>query len=192
MAEGAILYKKANGVDRVPMRSSGPAESAPWWLVTDDPFDANRREVIADPAAVPNERPDRCGKIEAPVESEPAAQRQPAANGPPAAPVPGTTRRPSGHDWNCQLAQWALELEPTALPMRFTLQQGCVVADRERFLANLQADVRRGPAGPRARFGALQADLLALRAIANRNDSSCQTAPEGGAHLDTAWPARKT
>lgn len=169
MAESAILYKRANGMDRVPMRASGPAGPTPWWLVADDPFGANDCEVATDPVAVQNEHPVRCLQTEAPkepqAESRPAVERKPAAGDTTAAPVPVTSQRPVRRDWNCQLAQWALELEPEALPKRFTLRQGCVVLDRAKFLARLQADVRRGPSGPRARFGALQADVEALRAL---------------------------
>jgi len=37
------------------------------------------------------------------------------------------------------------------------------ISNRRKFLASLQADVRLGPAGPRGRTGAIQADLLRLR-----------------------------
>jgi len=39
------------------------------------------------------------------------------------------------------------------------------VKDNERFLRSLQDDVAQGPDGPRARTGAIQADLVALVAV---------------------------
>lgn len=41
----------------------------------------------------------------------------------------------------------------------------CIVINRERFLAGIQADAKAGPRGPRAKTGALRVDLLRLRTM---------------------------
>ena len=51
-------------------------------------------------------------------------------------------------------------------PVPFRLNAWTEVRDAGRFLRRLQADIRRGPNGPRAFYGALQADLLALQRFA--------------------------
>jgi len=64
--------------------------------------------------------------------------------------------------WPEALADWAMLLAPDDLPERFHLRQGVEVVDSTRFLASLRRDIGRGPAGPRARYGALQRDILNL------------------------------
>jgi hypothetical protein len=77
----------------------------------------------------------------------------------------GRTAESTRHPWPGALGDWVLLLTPGDLPERFTLRRGVVVDNRRRFLAALQQDIRRGPSGPRARFGALQGDLGALRRV---------------------------
>lgn len=63
---------------------------------------------------------------------------------------------------------WALALQPCDLPeVPFELMQAQIVVGKEKFLESLQRDIKRGPKGPRARFGALQADVKALWEICN-------------------------
>jgi hypothetical protein len=47
----------------------------------------------------------------------------------------------------------------------FTLNRGATVTDAAKFLGSLQEDIKSGPGGPRAFYGALQADLLALQQL---------------------------
>jgi len=69
-------------------------------------------------------------------------------------------------DWPGELADFALLLTPEDLPaVPFTLQPGVTVVNAGRFLTWLQADIRRGPSGPRARYGALQGDIRRLADI---------------------------
>jgi hypothetical protein len=53
-------------------------------------------------------------------------------------------------------------------PVPFRLNAWTEVSDAAKMLRWLQADIRRGPSGPRAFYGALQADLLALQWFALR------------------------
>ena len=64
--------------------------------------------------------------------------------------------------WPDSLADWVMLLAPDDLPERFHLRQGVEVVDSTRFLASLRRDIGRGPSGPRARYGALQRDILNL------------------------------
>jgi hypothetical protein len=83
----------------------------------------------------------------------------------PAPATPALARAPAA-DWPTDLAEWALGLTPEVMPsVPFTLRPGHTIVDRARFLARLQADLRRGPSGPRARYGALQGDLRGLRRV---------------------------
>ena len=67
-------------------------------------------------------------------------------------------------DWPAALADFVLLLAPDDLPAEpFELNPWATIVDRTRFLKSLQADIRRGPTGPRARHGVLQADLRHLR-----------------------------
>lgn len=72
---------------------------------------------------------------------------------PPPSPVP----------WPAAAAAFTLLLTPDDLPSAPFRFEGCTVTDRAKFLARLQADARRGPSGPRSRYGAAQADLVRLR-----------------------------
>ena len=66
-------------------------------------------------------------------------------------------------DWPAALADFVLLLTPDDLPAEpFELNPWTTVVDRTRFLKWLQADIRRGETGPRARLGALQTDLRHL------------------------------
>ena len=79
--------------------------------------------------------------------------------------VARAAEKAEGIPWPAALADWALLLSPDDLPERFTLRQGVEVVDRARFLVSLRRDIRRGPSGPRARYGALQRDLADLNRI---------------------------
>jgi hypothetical protein len=77
-------------------------------------------------------------------------------------------------DWPAAAADFVLLLAPDDLPAE-PFQFGgpwCIVVDRQRFLAHLQSDVRRGPAGPRSRFGAIQRELVHLRAMLTTSQAS--------------------
>ena len=56
-----------------------------------------------------------------------------------------------------------LQLAPADIPLGLSFGPHHQIVDRCKFLAWLQADIRRGPTGPRARYGAMQADLQLLR-----------------------------
>ncbi len=69
------------------------------------------------------------------------------------------------------LAELALSLTPSDLPpVSFPFGPATIVTDREKFLRWLQADIRRGPRGPRAMYGALQHDLRRLRDVVNHTE----------------------
>jgi hypothetical protein len=65
--------------------------------------------------------------------------------------------------WPYAVADFVLLLAPDDLPERFKLRQGVEVVDSHLFLASLKRDVLRGAEGPRARWGALQKDLVTLK-----------------------------
>lgn len=84
--------------------------------------------------------------------------------------VPQRRLTPRGGDWPADLAaaaDFALLLSPEDLPATPFDFGGphCTVVDGGKFLSSLQADVRRGPAGPRAMYGAIQGDLRRLRGM---------------------------
>lgn len=83
----------------------------------------------------------------------------------PAPPKPPPTAWPDAD--TAAAADLCLLLTPDDLPPA-PFQFGgrwCVVVSRERFLAALQSDVKAGPRGPRAKTGALYADLRRLRTM---------------------------
>jgi len=63
------------------------------------------------------------------------------------------------------LMDWFMELESPVAP--FYLEPHRKVIDPEKFFASLRREIQTGPTGPRARMGALQADLRVLRAKFN-------------------------
>jgi len=63
------------------------------------------------------------------------------------------------------LMDWFMELEPPKTP--FYLEPHIHVIDPEKFFVSLRREIQTGPTGPRARMGALQADLRVLRAKFN-------------------------
>jgi len=78
--------------------------------------------------------------------------------------------KPRGGDWPADVAaaaDFALLLTPDDLPATPFDFGGphCIVVDAGKFLRSLQADVRRGPAGPRSMYGAIQGDLRRLRGM---------------------------
>ena len=72
----------------------------------------------------------------------------------------------SGGDWPenvAALGDFVLLLSVDDLPAApFDFGPAATVVDATKFLGWLQADVRRGPNGPRAMYGALQSDLRRL------------------------------
>ena len=62
-------------------------------------------------------------------------------------------------DWRrlAPIVEWFLIAEPPAEP--FLLKQGIRITDPARWWRNTIIDIRQGPEGPRARYGALQDDL---------------------------------
>lgn len=72
----------------------------------------------------------------------------------------------SGGEWPADveaLGDFVLLLSVDDLPAApFDFGPAETVVDAAKFLYWLQADVRRGPSGPRARYGALQSDLRRL------------------------------
>lgn len=68
-----------------------------------------------------------------------------------------------------ELVAW-FQANRERLPRKpFRLTPWAFVREPERFYQSIERDVTRGPSGPRARFGGLHADLLALReAVAGR------------------------
>ena len=70
-------------------------------------------------------------------------------------------------DWPVALTDFVLLLGADDLPPTFSLGPGRVVVDSAKYLRWLQADIRRGPTGPRARYGVLQSDLERLREMLN-------------------------
>ncbi|MEO8495286.1 MAG: hypothetical protein ABI614_09460 [Planctomycetota bacterium] len=73
----------------------------------------------------------------------------------------------SAGDWPADvaaLADFVLLLSVDDLPAApFDDGPAATVVDAAKYLRWLQADVRRGPNGPRARYGAIQDDLRRLR-----------------------------
>lgn len=70
-------------------------------------------------------------------------------------------------EWPGAAADFCLLLAPDDLPPApFRLNGWTEVRDAEKLLRSLRADILRGPGGPRARYGALQADLEELQRFA--------------------------
>ena len=62
-----------------------------------------------------------------------------------------------------RLMSWALKLEAGDLPpVPWKLNICSTVTGNEKFLKSLQRDIKKGPKGERARFGALQDDVINL------------------------------
>lgn len=82
-----------------------------------------------------------------------------------------TARRPRSAvpvavEWPAAAADFVLLLAPDDLPpVPFKLNPWTQVTNAANFLRSLRADILRGPSGPRAFYGALQADLLALQRL---------------------------
>jgi hypothetical protein len=70
-------------------------------------------------------------------------------------------------EWPGAAADFVLLLAPDDLPpVPFKLNPWTEVRDAVKFLRSLRADIKRGPGGPRAFYGAVQADLLELQRFA--------------------------
>ena len=114
-----------------------------------------------------------------PVGAEPAALDQlgPMVNDLRDAPVDDGEHRArfpcskpaSCGEWSADvvaLANAGLLLSPDNLPAApFDFGPAAVVVDASKFLASIKADIQCGPAGPRAMYGAIQADLQRLREL---------------------------
>lgn len=83
----------------------------------------------------------------------------------PATTDPNSRRAfPVAVEWPAAAADFCLLLTVDDLPpVPFKLNGWSTITDVAKFLRRLQADTLRGPSGPRAFYGALQADLLELR-----------------------------
>ncbi len=69
-----------------------------------------------------------------------------------------------------ELIDWALALEPCDLPdVPFQLHKSQVVIGKDKFLTSIKRDIKKGPKGARARFGALQSDVKALWEICHED-----------------------
>ena len=64
------------------------------------------------------------------------------------------------------LFEWIQTVRPEALPERFTVNYG-EVTGRTKWLEALQADATYGPDGPRAKWGAVQADMRRVWELCN-------------------------
>ncbi len=56
------------------------------------------------------------------------------------------------------IVEWFLSAEPPAEP--FKLKQGITISNPQRWWRDIAADIAAGPEGPRARYGALQSDVI--------------------------------
>jgi hypothetical protein len=103
-------------------------------------------------------KPQLLALVAAPVAIAPASASCPS----PRAPRNRGGDRPS---WPIALVPWLAAMTPADLPPApFTLHPGITVSGPV-FLAQLQADAVIGPSHPRARWGALQADICALATL---------------------------
>lgn len=132
--------KERNGVDRGPSRTTWP----PAWMPKEPqaavaPVEKNRQEPAAAPAAQASESA---------VDVEPAP------------PITMATT------WPAAAADFLLLLTADDLPEDpRAYGQECVQVDRQLYLTAMKRDIRKGPSGPRARYGALQDDILSLRKV---------------------------
>ena len=109
-------------------------------------------ETDAGPAGDPQDLPEGGGAMV-------ADDRQDHAHGSAAVPI----------EWPAAAADFCLRLAPDDLPqVPFRLNDWTTVSDAARFLRSLQADIKRGPSGPRAFYGALQNELIELQQFAHR------------------------
>jgi hypothetical protein len=110
----------------------------------------------------------------------PASSLSPPTASPSPQPAALPFRRPAlttSPNWPADLAALLLTLAPADLPA-VPFEFGgpyCVVVDCSRFLRSLKADVDIGPSGPRAMYGAIQADLRRLHSMLP-DEASEQTA----------------
>jgi len=133
------------------------------------PHHAGNELDVIDPPAPCTE----CGRLE--LWQSPAGKWRCVRCDPPRQPR-RIRRMPPRHadtcqvDWPAALADFVLLLGADDLPPAFSLGPGRVVSDSDKFLRWVKADIRRGPSGPRARYGALQSDLERLRQLLLAND----------------------
>lgn len=93
-------------------------------------------------------------------------------------------RCPTNFDWPGDAADFCLLLTVDDLPpVPFMLNRWTMVADAGKMLKHLQADIRLGPHGPRAKYGAIQGDIIELkRFVTDRYDRLFQSAGDGSEH----------
>ena len=108
-------------------------------------------------AAVTAEKPRIIALLE--QESRRLRSRQQSAIGPP------SDADPIQPDWSDEVKSAIDWLTQSELPESFQLSQGVFVQDGARFKETLLRDADAGPKGVRARWGALQNDLLRLHAM---------------------------
>ena len=79
---------------------------------------------------------------------------------------PATTEAGSSPSWDAETHRLIEWFERTPAPAQpFQLSPGVFVAHPARWWEALRCDLRSGPGGPRARYGALQEDLRRLAAL---------------------------
>lgn len=137
------LQVSCNALERVPSRATWP----PPWL-----SDSTVRPTVAMAVAVET-TPEPAFQ---PVESA-APEPTPAVNPPKLQPVTS---------WPAAAADFVLLLTPDDLPSDpKSYGPECVRIDRRKYLRSLKSDVLLGPNGPRARYGAVQNELLLLTRV---------------------------
>lgn len=126
-----------------------------------EPSNAGARPTAADPAAL-----EQAGPVVDDLQDVPAADAEHARRLPLSKPA-------RGGNWPTDvvaLTDFVLLLSHDDLPAApFDFGPAAVVVDAVKFLASIKADIRRGPAGPRARCGAVQADVSAVCDIVLRH-----------------------
>jgi hypothetical protein len=79
---------------------------------------------------------------------------------------------PTAHEWPTAAADYLLQLSVDDLPPApFKLDTATTVVDPWKYLASLQDEIRRGPTGPRARNGSLQATMKLLCDLLRRSET---------------------
>lgn len=128
-----------------------------------------KADLLAMLASGPQDAPSNAGPVRQPQTPTATTAPRPRSAGPVAVEWPGAA------------ADFCLLLTPDDLPpVPFRLNGWTQVTDAEKLLRSLRADILRGPTGPRAFYGALQADLLALQRFALTVDGRDTTAPAAG------------
>jgi hypothetical protein len=93
---------------------------------------------------------------------------------------PHITATPTGYAWPAELVAWALTLTSADIPPRLSHRPGHTILDVDKYLRWLAVAIEQGPAGPVARTGALESELIALQAALTRGKPApdCRSLPE--------------